>query len=241
MKYLRSIIFLVLMIMTSALTATEADIGTGALLARVASHYKVMSLTDATVKAVSRELSSMYADAADSHSKDHHPEVKLFGRPVGVLAQFGVMVFNFLLFFGILFFALRGALSSAFKSQREELKNRLFQSERDKEEAERQVQELETRMADLQQELGSVMAKADMDAKHEQNQILESAKAEVAHIMSRTHADVESLKQSAKAELHAMVMELVVASVAQRLTAQLHGDLAAKTLDQAIEKVRGNK
>ena len=245
MKSRRSILFLTApLFVTSALVAAGIHTGHHAAVHTVAINQpKIVSLTANNTVATTDHMSSDIdaVAAVAEHSKSHHPEVKLFGRPIGVLAQFGVTVFNFLLFFGILFFALKGALSSAFKTQREELKAKLFKSEQDKEEANRQVQELEARMFGLQQELSSVMAKAEIDAKIEQNQILEAAKTEVAQIMHQTHVEIESLKQSAKSELHAMVMDLVIANAAERLTAQLHGNLAAHTLDQAIEKVRGNK
>jgi F-type H+-transporting ATPase subunit b len=240
MKYRQSILALTSpLIITLVLTAAEVDVRTNVSHAGPVSKPVAVSLADNSAVIVDSKLPD--SNEVIEHNKGHHPEVKLFGKPIGVLAQFGVTVFNFLIFFGILFLALKGALSSAFKTQKEELQNRLFKSEKDKEEAKLQIQELETRMAGLQQELSSVMAKAEMDAKLEQSQILEDAKTEVAHIVSQTHAEIESLKRGVKAELHAMVMELVVAKAEQNLTAQLHGDLAASTLDRAIGKVRGNK
>jgi F0F1-type ATP synthase membrane subunit b/b' len=237
MKHRRNLFFLASpLIMTLVLSAAESDMVTNTYRAK-AGQSVVVSSTDTAVNDIfGHELSDVNVVAEKSNG--HHSEVKLFGKSISALAQFGVTVLNFTIFFGILFMALRRALSSAFRSQKEELKNRLFKSEKDKEEARRQVQELETRMTGLQQELSNVMAKAEMDAKSEQIQILEAARVEVAQIMSQTYADIETLKQGAKAELHAMVMELVISNATQRLTAQLRGDLASTTLDRAIEKVR---
>jgi len=241
MKYRRSILALTSpFIITLVLTAAEVDVSTKVSHTGPVSKPVAVSLADNSTVIVDSKLPDNN-EVIEHNNNGHHPEVKLFGKPIGILAQFGVTVFNFLIFFGILFLALKGALSSAFKTQKEELQNRLFKSEKDKEEAKLQIQELETRMAGLRQELSSVMAKAEMDAKLEQSQILEDAKIEVAQIVSQTHAEIESLKRGVKAELHAMVMELVVANAEQNLTAQLHGDLAASTLDRAIVKVRGNK
>lgn len=171
----------------------------------------------------------------------HHPEVKLFGKSLDVLAQFGVTVFNFLIFAGILFFLFKGALSSAFKKHRKELSDKLLSAEQGKEEAKRQVQDLEVKMTELQKELDVIMVKAEADAKAEQDCIIEAAKVEADQILSQARSDIENLKRSAEAELRAMVVELVVASAAQRTKDQLHGDVASSVLDQAIEKVRGNK
>jgi F-type H+-transporting ATPase subunit b len=171
----------------------------------------------------------------------HHPEVVLFGKHLGTLAQFGVTVFNFVLFAGLLGFLLKGALSSAFKARSRELEEKLSQAERDKAEAGRQIQELESRMAGLQQELEGIMAKADADAETEKQRILESAKQEAAQILVQTRAEIEAQSRQAEAALRALVSELVVAGAARRLETQVQGQVASQVLDQAIDQVGGAK
>jgi F-type H+-transporting ATPase subunit b len=171
----------------------------------------------------------------------HHPEVVLFGQHLGTLAQFGVTVFNFILFAGLLGFLLKGALSSAFRARSKDLEEKLSQAERDKAEAAAQVQELERRMAGLQQELEGIMSKADADAETEKLRILESAKAEAGQILIHTRAEIEAQTRQAEAALRALVSELVVAAAARRLENQVQGQVAAQVLDQAIDQVGGAK
>lgn len=171
----------------------------------------------------------------------HHPEIRLFGHSLGSGAQFGVQAFNFVLFAGILVFLLKGALSSAFKARTRELEDKLSQAERDKAEADRQIQELATRMAGLQQELEGIMAKADADAETEKQRILESAKAEAAQILAQTGTEIEAQARQAEAALRALVAELVVAGAAERLEQRVQGAVAARVLDQAIDQVGGSK
>jgi F-type H+-transporting ATPase subunit b len=182
------------------------------------------------------------AEAAEGHAGHaHHPEVKLFGRSLGTLAQFGVTVFNFALFAAILVYLLKGALASAFKARTKELEDKLSQAEREKAEAGQQLQELETRMAGLQQELEGIMAKADADAETEKQRILESAKLEAAQILVQTRAEIEAQTRQAEAALRALVSELVVAGAAQRLEARMQGPAAGQVLDRAIDQVGGAK
>jgi F-type H+-transporting ATPase subunit b len=182
-------------------------------------------------------------EAGEGHAAHagHHPEVKLFGHSLGTLAQFGVTVFNFILFAGILGFLLKGALSSAFKARTKELEDKLSQAEREKAEAEGQIQELETRMAGLQQELEGIMAKADADAETEKQRILESAKAEADQILLQTGAEIDAQERQAEAALRALVGELVVSGAAKLLEARVRGEVAARVLDQAIDQVGGAK
>jgi F-type H+-transporting ATPase subunit b len=232
-------LFIAPLLMVLVLNASDLRVENNNIQTETADNVEATPVGSVTSTVLNNRLQDI--DLADEPSKGHHPEVKIFGKPIGVLAQFGVTVFNFLLFFGILFFTLKGSLSSIFKTQKEDLKNRLFKSERDKEEARRKVCELEVRMAGLQQELDGLMAKTEMDASFERNQILEAAQVEAARIISQTRVEIDLLKQNAKAELHAMVVELVVAKATQHLNMQLNGDLATAALDQAIEKVRDNK
>jgi len=171
----------------------------------------------------------------------HHPEVKLFGHSLGAPAQFGVMLFNFALFAGLLVALLKGALGAAFKARAKDLEDRLSLAEREKAEAEQQIRELEARMAGLQQELAGIMAKADADAETEKARIIESAKAEAEQILAQTGAEIEAQQRQAEAELRALLAELVVAGAAQRLEARVHGDVAGQVLDRSIEQVGGRQ
>jgi F-type H+-transporting ATPase subunit b len=183
------------------------------------------------------------AESGEGHGghAGHHPEVKLFGHSLGTLAQFGVMVFNFALFAGLLFFLLKGALASAFQARRRELEEKLSQAERDKAEAERQIQELENRMAGLQAELAGIMAKAEVDAEAEKERILEAARTEAAQILAQTRAEIDSRQRAAEAELRALVADLVVTGAARRLEGALKGQVADRALDRAIDQVGGGK
>jgi F-type H+-transporting ATPase subunit b len=171
----------------------------------------------------------------------HHPEVKLFGHALGGGAQFGVMLFNFILFVGILVALLKGALSSAFKARARELEDKLSQAEREKAEADRQIAELESRMAGLQQELEGIMAKAEAEAETEKERILESARAEAAQVLEQTKAEIGAQQRQAETELRALVAELAVAGAARRLEGRVQGDVAARVMDRAIEQVGGAK
>jgi F-type H+-transporting ATPase subunit b len=173
----------------------------------------------------------------------HHPEVTLFGRPLGTLAKFGVQVINFIIFAAILMFFLKGVLAAAFKARTRELEDKLSQAERDKAAAAAQVQELDNRMAGLQQELAGILAKAEADAQQERERILASARAEAAQILAQTQVDIQAQQRQAEGELRALVAGLAVEGAARRLESSLREgtDSAAQVLDRAIEQVGGAK
>ena len=179
--------------------------------------------------------------AAAGEENAHHAEVKLFGKSLGPLAKFLVQVFNFAIFAGLLVLALKGALASAFKARAKELEDQLNQAEKDKAEGERQLKELEAKMAGLQTELESILTKAEADAEHERQRILDAAKAESVQILAQAQTEIDFQKRQAEKELRALVAELAVEGATKKLEAMVQGKLAEQVVDRAIDSVGGAK
>ena len=176
---------------------------------------------------------------AHGETAHHGPVIKLFGKALDPNWQFAVKLFNFIIFFLILYFLLKGALSAAFKARAKELTDLLSQAERDKAEGEAQLKELEARMTGLKTELDGVMAKAESDAEFEKQRILEAAKAEAGQILAQASADIDAQRRIAEAELRALVAELAVEGATARLKARAQGEVAEKLLNRAIDQVGG--
>jgi F-type H+-transporting ATPase subunit b len=185
---------------------------------------------------------SVQGHAAPPEGGEHHgPEIKLFGKALHPGLQFVVRLINFAIVAGGIFFLLKGALSSAFKSRAKELEELLSQAEKDKAEGEAQLKELEAKMASLQGELEGIMTKAEVDAEAERKRILEAARTEADAILVQTQAEIERQKRQAEKELRALVAELVVESATNQLQTRLQGVVASGVLDKAIEQVGGVK
>ena len=179
---------------------------------------------------------------AEGHAAEgeHAPApVKLFGLELSSVGKFAIQVVNFSIFFAILYFVLRGALSSAFKARARELEERLSQAERDKAEGEAQLQELEARMAGMQAELAGIMAKSEAESEAEKARILEAAKSEAALILAQAQAEIDFQKRLAEKELRALVAELAVEGATRRLEAQVQGGVAERVMERAIQEVGG--
>jgi F-type H+-transporting ATPase subunit b len=183
----------------------------------------------------------MEGHAAEEEGGHHGAPVKLFGITLDNVGKFAVQVVNFAIFFAILYFILKGALSSAFKARAKELEDQLAQAEKDKAEGEAQLKELEAKMAGMQTELAGIMAKAETDAETEKQRILDAARTEASHILAQTQAEIEFLKRLAEKELRALVAELAIEGAARRLETRVQGATAERVLDQAIEVVGGAK
>ena len=176
----------------------------------------------------------------DDHGHHHGPEVVLFGAHIGDTGQFFLKLGNFLIFAGLIFWMLKGILSSAFKARIKEIETKLAQSENDKAEGRVQLRELEAKMAGLEQELSGVMAKAESDAEAEKQRILEAARAEADQILAQVQVEIEHHKRSAETELRELVARLAVEGAEARIQRQVvQGDSATRIMDQAIQQIGG--
>ncbi len=169
----------------------------------------------------------------------HGPAVTLFGHALSPAAQFGVKVINFGIFFAVLYFALKGVLSVAFKERTRELEEKLTQAERDKAEGEQQIAELEARMADLQQELDGILAKASAEAEAERERILEGARMEAATVVTQARGEIETRQRQAERELRSLVADLAMEGARTRIAHRLQGEVAQAVMDRSIEQVGG--
>jgi len=178
-----------------------------------------------------------HGESAHGAAAHHGPEVKLFGTELGPGAQYIIKLINFAIFAGGLVWLTKGALSAAFKARAQELEDRLNQAEKDRLEGEAQVRELEARMAGLQEELGGILAKADVDAEAEKQRILTAARAEAEVILAQATSEIDFQRRHAEQELRALVVELAVQGASQRLQNQLQGAAAEPVVERAIEQI----
>jgi F-type H+-transporting ATPase subunit b len=152
-------------------------------------------------------------------------------------AQYIIKLINFALFAGGLIWLTKGALSAAFKARAQELEDRLNQAEKDRLVGEAQIRDLEARMAGLQEELGGILAKADVDAEAEKQRILAAARAEAEVILAQAHSEIDFQRRQAEQELRALVVELAVQGASQRLQNRLQGAAAEPVVERAIEQI----
>jgi F-type H+-transporting ATPase subunit b len=179
------------------------------------------------------------AHATEGHGGGHGPAIEFFGHPLSPFWQFFIRVVNFAIFFAILFFALKGLLSSAFKMRSKELEEKLSQAELDRLEGEAQIAEMEAQMAGMSQELDAIMVKAEAEAQNEKIRIIEEARQEAVAILAQSRQDIENQRRQTEHELRAMVAELAVEGARARIGSRLQGDVAGQVVDKAIGQMGG--
>jgi F-type H+-transporting ATPase subunit b len=124
---------------------------------------------------------------------------------------------NFLILFGGLGWYLRHPLREFLETRSRSIEEGLASGRLARESAFKQMNEIENRMARLDEEVRSLRAQAVKEAEEEKARILESAKIEAQKILEVAHREIEGLKKSARLELKAHVAELAVRLAEERL------------------------
>jgi F-type H+-transporting ATPase subunit b len=228
-----------LRLLSSFVLSLAFALGTPAL--RGQTHAPEPPAQHETGKAQSEAAPAHAPEGAAAHGGggSHGPAVTLFGRELSPRDQFLVRLVNFAIFFAILYFALRGILSSAFRLRARDLEERLRQAELDRLQGEALIRDMEARMAGLQQELDGFLAKAEVDAESERQRILDAARLEAAAILAQARQDIDTHRRQIEQELRALVADLAVEGARTRLQTRLQGQVAQDVLDRAITRVGG--
>lgn len=162
--------------------------------------------------------------------------ISLFGYPLNDLAQWGIQVVNFFIFVGLLIYFTKKPLQSFFSNQKEEIKNLLARSVRDKEEGLAQLQSLTAKMNGLEAELKVILSKAQVDAEEEKARILAAAREEAEALIKHTRNDIELQTQQAQYELRALAAELAINLAQAKIKKQLDAPRASVAIDHAIQQ-----
>jgi len=183
-----------------------------------------------------------HATAGHAGEGAHHGEpVYLFGMELGDIGQFSLKLINFLIFAGLLFWVLKGTLSSAFRARANDIEMKLLKSERDRLESDAQLRELDVKMAGLEQELDGIMEKAKSDAEAEKQRILDVARAEADQILAQVQSEIEYQKRLAELELRGLVAKLAVECAESHIKTQVQGESAVRIMNHAIQQIGGAK
>lgn len=161
-------------------------------------------------------------------------EIKLFGYALTDVAQFGFQILNFSIFLGLLIFFLKVPAAQFFRDRQEELRRLLAQSQQDRLEGEKQIQELQMKMEGLQSELTQVLARAEQDANREKEMIIQSAKDEAAKLFAQSERDITQQTQQAQEELKALAAELALSLAQDKIQKQLKTEGQSEAIDRAI-------
>jgi ATP synthase F0 subunit b len=122
-------------------------------------------------------------------------------------------VINLLVFVIILGYILRSKvrIGQVFDNRAASIVKELEQAKRDKQEAENRLAQLEVRLTNLDQEVEQIRAEAERESARESERIRDAAAADAEKIRQTAHREIEGAMKAARNELRAFVADQSVA------------------------------
>ncbi|MBI4466770.1 MAG: ATP synthase F0 subunit B [Acidobacteria bacterium] len=151
---------------------------------------------------------------AASEAEGEHPQQ-------GALKELIFKWLNFVLVFGALGYMLRKPLAQAFAEQRAAIRGAIEEARQARAQAQARLQEIEQRLARLEQEVEAMRREAGENAASEKQRIRQTAQRESERILATTRAEMDSVTRAARLELRAYAARLAVSLAEQSIQKQL--------------------
>jgi F-type H+-transporting ATPase subunit b len=145
---------------------------------------------------------------------------------------------NFAIVAGLILWVFGKVLPPKFRSNAEKISSAISNATAAKAEADRQLREAETKLANLEKEVAELRAFADRESAGEAERIRALAKSDAQKIFLAATAEIEAAERAARLELKAIAAKLAVdgaeSLIAKQLTPQTQESLVSsfvKTLE----------
>ena len=146
-------------------------------------------------------------------------------------------VLNLVIFLAFLIYILRSKvrIGEVFSNRAAAITKELEQTRRDKEESERRLAELETRLGRLDQEVADIREQSERESEREAERIRETAAVDAEKIKQAAHREIEGAMKAATGELRAFVAEQSVALADGIIRREIRGDDNTRMVNKFID------
>lgn len=114
---------------------------------------------------------------------------------------------NLFIFAGVIIYLLRAPLSNAFKEKRENIRAALMKAQEERDAAIAKLQEVESRLSTLDEEVARLREQAKKEAEEEKARIAKSTEEEAEKLREQARREIENASKVAKHELRAFAAE----------------------------------
>jgi F-type H+-transporting ATPase subunit b len=156
------------------------------------------------------------------------------------LLQWVARVMNFLIFAGLIFWALRKADAfGALDEKREQVEGELRRAQEMHLQAEKRLGEVEEILRGLEDEVKGIRARAQEEAEAQKARILERAKEEVARIVATAERQVDAETREAQRHLRAHAADLATQMAAEMVREEIQPEDRDRLFDDYVRLLEG--
>lgn len=142
---------------------------------------------------------------------------------------------NFVLFAGVLGYALRNKARDFFRSRTEQIRRDMTEAARFKREAEQRCAEIEQRLANVGAEIEDLRRQARQEAAAEEARIRRQIQSDVAKIQAEAEQEIEALLKAARQQLRAEAAELAVEMAALQIRRRLSPEVDDRLIRETVQ------
>ena len=146
---------------------------------------------------------------------------------------------NFAIVAAFLIWLFAKYLPPKFRGNAEQISSAITKATAAKEEAERQVREAETKLANLKQEIAALQATAKKEAAEEGERIRALAQSDAKKVGVAAQAEIEAAERAARMELKALAASLAVDGAESLLAKQLTPAAQESLMDSFVKSLEG--
>jgi F-type H+-transporting ATPase subunit b len=146
---------------------------------------------------------------------------------------------NFAIVAAVLLWLFAKKLPAWFRGNADRISSAITKATAAREDAERQVREAETRLAQLQQEIATLQAHSQSETSEEGERIRALAQSDAKKVAIAAHAEIEAAERAARLELKALAASLAVDGAESLLAKQLTPAAQQTLVDTFVKSLEG--
>jgi len=148
---------------------------------------------------------------------------------------------NFIIFFGAMGYFLAKPIGSFLRSRSENITNELKEAEDARDQAQAELAEAKSKVANLEQELTEMRAKGERDAEEIGRNMVAQAQAECERIEKQAATDLDTMGKSARRQLREYAAQLSIETAEKLVRDAINDEDQARILTASLERVGGEQ
>jgi F-type H+-transporting ATPase subunit b len=144
---------------------------------------------------------------------------------------------NLLAFVAAMTYVLRRRLTDALRSRREGIRRAVLKAQDERDEALRQLAEVDSRLATVESEVAGIWSKARAEARAERERILQDTEAEMLKLRAQSQREIESAGKVARTELRLFAARQSVKTAEEVIRREIQPEDDANLIRLSIEGV----
>lgn len=180
------------------------------------------------------------AHATDAHGGDAHGD-DAHHTPTPDWPALGWHLFNVTLLFGVLVYLARAPLMDEVRGRAVEIRKRITEAARGRDEARQRHEELTTRLARFDEEVKALKDAAVEAAKHDEARLIQRARAEAERLRETARRNIRDEVVRAQVTLRGEAVELAVKLAEKTLQSAVQGDDEKRLAGQFLTTVRSDE